>query len=89
MDKILSIQRTRDYYDDGNLDNEEFDKLYQKITKDLEFIENFKRAVPYLKETLTEQQFGIMQVLMDKESREILAYLATDNTHHSGCSPID
>jgi len=76
LDLILSIKGIRDFYDDENIHSEQFEQLYHKITMNLEFTENFNKVIPYLKETLTEQQFGIMQVLMDNESRKILAYLA-------------
>ena len=76
LDKILTIKGMRVFYDDENIHEAEFDQLYHKIAKNLEFTENFKTAIPYLKEILTEQQFGVMQVFMDKEAIEILAYLA-------------
>jgi len=45
LDKILSIKGIRDFYDDEDIHKEEFEKLYHKINKSLEFIENFKRVI--------------------------------------------
>jgi len=41
LDKILFIKGIRMFYDDADIDKEEFEQLYHKITKSLEFTKNF------------------------------------------------
>jgi len=45
LDKILFIKGIRDYYDDEDIHKEEFEQLYHKITRILEFAENIKRII--------------------------------------------
>lgn len=43
IDKILSIKGVRDYYDDGDLDKKEFDKLYQKLLNNQAIVEKLAK----------------------------------------------
>jgi len=43
LDKILAIDNTRCYFDDGDLDKEEFEKLKEKINKALKLVRLTKK----------------------------------------------
>ncbi len=64
LDRLLSIQRTRDYYDDGDIDKEEYESLKAKLEEDLE------KAVKW-DNTTKKGWIQITQELYDKLEQEI------------------
>jgi len=63
-------------YDMGK---KEAKRLLKQILDDNRIVENLKeRAVPFLKNILSEQDFGRFKILFDDESMKLLTYLVSD-----------
>jgi len=54
LDKILSIRGVRDYYDDGDIDKEEFNKLKSEIESSLKLERLVKKRIILLEKELDE-----------------------------------
>ena len=72
IDKILSIKGVRDYYDDGDLDKKEFDKLYQKLLNNQAIVDEIKK--------LAEEASIHRDITIGSICKQLL-----ETTYHSKC----